>query len=328
MTNQKGKILYVSNNAMYMSKAWKIYKSINSGKSWELWVSLPVSFFEKLIMGTPLLSRLLRRSIHHLTIYNGIGIVIANKASYIVKNDITTHIEPLNGSRPMVLCQTGNKDIFYGEYRSNSERSAVNIWKFDEGELHWKSVWSVTNARHIHGVFYDKYTDTIWITTGDNDEEAGIYITKNNFNTVEKVVGGSQQLRAVQLLFSEQHVYFGSDAPDEKNHIYRMSRDGTKIEKLADVGSSIFYGTRVNNSYFFSTAIEPSSCNDTEYVELWRSDNGTDWYLYKKVKKDIWSMKYFQYGQILFPSGENYSNTLAYSTFATINSGRTFFEKI
>ncbi|MDY0402776.1 hypothetical protein [Sulfurovum sp.] len=327
MISFKGKILFVSENEIYISKADKIYKSIDNGKIWELWIALPVSFFEKIKMRTPLLSRLLRKSIHHLTVLEDMGIIIANKESYIVRNNTISYIEPLHGSRPMVLCKTKEQDVLYGEYRSNPERSEVHVWKFNKLNLTWDIVWSFDNVRHIHGIFYDEYTNSIWITTGDDDKEAGIYVTKNNFKTVEKVVGGSQQFRAVQLLFSENFIYFGSDAPDEKNYIYRMYRDGTNIEKLAEVGSSVFYGTKVNNSYFFSTAIEPSSCNQTKYSEIWRSDDGSNWYIYKKKKKDMWSMKYFQYGQIFFPNGES-NKVIYYSPFATHNSGNSYCEKL
>jgi hypothetical protein len=254
-----------------------------------------------------------------------IGIIIANKSSFLVKDRTILEIEPLHGYRPMVLCQKKFGEIYYGEYRSNPERGTVSIWEFNKLKTSWESVWSFDKVRHIHGVFYDKYTNSTWVTTGDNNEEAGIYVTSDKFQTLNKIAGGSQQFRAVQLLFDEKYIYFGSDTPDEINYIYRMKRDGTGIKQLVEVGSSVFYGFKVGGSYLFSTAIEPSICNNTKYVELWRSDNGLDWYLYKKIKKDVWSMKYFQYGQIFFPNGNN--NSLCYTSFAITSSGKSYYEK-
>lgn len=325
--NMKGKVLFVENKVIYIARGYKIYKSIDNGQSWKVWSILSVNIVTKLIMSIPLLSRLLRKGISSLVVYNNIGIVIANKASYIVEAGTTKIVERLYGSNPMVLCLTNTNEVFYGEYRSNPERSVVNIWKLNVLNLKWETVWIFDSVRHVHGVFYDSFTDSIWVTTGDSNLEAAIWRTDDNFQSLQKIITGSQQTRAVQLLFSEDYIYYGSDAPDEVNYIYRMARDTKIIEQLQEVGSSIFYGTIVNGSYFFSTAVEPSECNTTKYVELWKSENGKDWHLYKKIKKDIWSMKYFQYGQISFPNSVK-NNNLFFTLNATIDSGMTFLEKM
>lgn len=324
----KGRVLYVSGDNLYLAKGYKIYKSTNNGNTWEIWNTLQISLINKLFMSIPLFARLLRKEIHHIIIYDDIGIIIANKESYIIQDKTTTKIERLHGSRPMVLCKTKENDIFYGEYRSNPNRNKVNIWKLNKSKLIWESVWNFDGIRHVHGVFYDEYTNTIWITTGDKDTEAGIWCTKDNFKSLDKIAGGSQQLRTVQLIFSKDYVYFGSDAPNEINYIYRMNRNGSDIQQLTKVGSSVFYGCKVKNSYFFSTAVEPSSCNKTRYVEIWRSENGKEWYLYRKIKKDMWSMKYFQYGQIFFPGSYGNNSYLYFSPYATDNSGYTFLDDI
>lgn len=145
----------------------------------------------------------------------------------------------------------GNAEVYYGEYRSNSEREPVHIWSLEKDGRKWKSVWHFENIRHVHGVFHDPYTDSIWVTTGDMDQEAGIWRTDDRFISLCRVVGGSQQLRAVQLLFNKDYVYFGSDTPDEKNFIYRMDREGKNLENLTPVGSSVFYGCKVGKKLFF-----------------------------------------------------------------------------
>lgn len=330
MTNHKiifGRILYISDEAIYCGRGHRIFKSTDNGSTWNIWIALPVRTWQKVVMTIPLLARLLRQTIHHLNISKNATIIIANKMSYVVHNDITQQIESLHGSRPMVICQTVD-NIYYGEYRSNLDRTPVSVWKLNAAKSTWESVWSFKDVRHIHGVFHDPYTDSIWVTTGDNDSEAGIWRTDNNFITLQKIAGGSQQYRAVQLLFTQDYLYFGSDAPEEQNYIYRMSREGKNLEQLTPVGSSVFYGCKVGNSLFFSTAIEPSNTNSTSDAEIWRSDNGTEWYKFLGFKKDIWSMKYFQYGQVLFPSGENESEYLCFTPYATKHSGESFIVNI
>jgi len=227
-------------------------------------------------MRIPIAARALRLGVHHVARTRGKTVVVANKASYLIEEGGVTSLGRLHGSRPMALCAAEGK-AFYGEYRSNPERSAVHVFGLDFDNKVWVPVWRFQGVRHVHGVFYDPYGKAFWVTTGDSDEESAIWRTDDQFSSVKKVVGGSQQLRAVQLLFTEDHVYFGSDAPDESNHIYRMDREGSKVERLCPVDSSVFYGCKVGNHLVFSTAVEPSSVNTGWEAEVWHSLDGESW---------------------------------------------------
>jgi len=123
--------------------------------------------------------------------------------------------------------------------------------------------------------------------------------------------------RAVTLVFTEKYIYFGSDAPDQKNFIFRFKRGDSKAEKLTEVGGPIFYGCSLENQLYFSTVCEPSKVNRTDAVELWHSSNGDEWKKVLEIKKDLWSMKYFQYGQLMFPDGPGDSEHLWFSTLGT-----------
>jgi hypothetical protein len=197
----------------------------------------------------------------------------------------------------------------------------VHIWGLDFLSGEWRSVWFFEGVRHVHGVFQDPFTNAIWVTTGDSDEEAAIWRTDDCFSTLQCVVGGTQQFRAVHLLFTADYVYFGSDAPDEHNYIYRMDRAGTKVERLASVGGSVFYGCTVGDSLFFSTAVEPSNVNPCRYAEVWCSNDGVNWFKYVKFKKDFLSMKFFQYGQVFFPNCCGDETNFWCSPFATNKHG-------
>jgi hypothetical protein len=317
-----GRFLHISDHALYSAQGHHILQSLDNGNSWQIWVSLPVTVCQKIFMHFPLLARLLRQGIHHLAITDNEAIVIANKMTYVINKGVVKQIGPLHGSRPMVLCQTSNHDVYYGEYHRNMDKSPMSIWKFNRDKCIWEAVWRFKAIRHIHGVFHDPYTDSIWVTTGDTDSEAGIWKTTNNFQTLQKIAGDSQQYRVIQLLFTPTYLYFGSDAPSEQNYIYRMDRMGRNLEKLVDVGSSVFFGCKVGESLFFSTAVEPSDVNLTSNSEVWQSDNGQDWHKLLEFKKDIWSMKYFQHGQVLFPTGNNNSQYLYLSLFATEQNGK------
>mgnify|MGYP006273667919 CR=1 FL=1 len=312
----RGRVLYVSPERVVASRGASILESRDSGQSWFLLCKTPLALTDLFYVHVPLLRRLLRKGVHHLEIGSTYTMLIANKASYIVhKQNGIEYSGFIKGSRPLSLCQVGD-DFYYGEYLANKQRLPVHIWKWSGTEKKWQAVWQFNNVRHVHGVFYDHYTDSIWVTTGDDDQEAGIWRTRDEFSTLDKIAGGCQQFRAVQLLFTKDYVYFGSDAPEERNFIYRMDRDVLKIEKLAVVSNPVYYGCKVLDKLFFSTAVEPSKLNKSPYAEIWGATEGAGWKMVKRFKKDIWPMKYFQYGQVLMPGGPGDGENLWLSPLA------------
>jgi hypothetical protein len=218
------------------------------------------------------------------------------------------------GSRPLALCITP-RGIYYGEYRNNAERGAIKVM-FSEDGLQWHSVHALHDVRHIHGIYHDPYTQSIWMTTGDYDQESGIWCTQDGFQTLECILRGSQQARAISLLFAERHVFFGSDTPLEQNRLYRLDRSNGKVRPLADVAGSVFHAARVGEQLLFSTAVEPSETNATREAMLYASRDGETWHVLARHSKDYWHMSYFQYGQLLLPGGDNRTGRVFYSTFA------------
>ncbi|KPD22102.1 hypothetical protein [Idiomarina zobellii] len=320
----KGRIVFANKNKLILACGADLFVSEDKGQTWKHWLTLPVRTSLRLAMKSHMLSRLLRLGVHHLVKARGKWVAIVNNESFLIQADASiTRLGFIEGSRPMVLCASDDK-VFYGEYRSNSERSPVHIYSLDFESNKWRSVWQFNDVRHIHGVFHDAYTDSFWVTTGDSNEESGIWCTRNNFTTLDKVLGGSQQTRAVQLLFSSKWIYFGSDTPQEQNFIYRTDREGNHIEKLQPVGGSVFYGCKVEDKLVFSTAVEQSDINSSRLAEVWYSSNGKDWNKLVEWRKDFLSMKYFQYGQVLLPStNEENHDTLYLTPFAVGGHGRT-----
>jgi len=319
----KGRVIYVSPERLLLARGARLFESTDGGNNWGYLAALPVGLLHRTTLSIPLVCRLMRKGVHHLEIGDTQTLIIANRSSYILDKKEISFLQGLNGSRPLALCSVGDY-FYYGEYCSNPKRFPVRVWRWRPGETAWSPAWVFNNVRHIHGIFHDPYTDAMWVTTGDEDSEAAIWRTDDKFATLHRVAGGSQQLRAVQLLFTTNHVYFGSDTPNEVNYIYRMDRQGNCVERLSKVGSSVFFGCKVGGCLFFSTAVEPSRMNYTRHSELWCSIDGVDWQKLTEFKKDIWPMKCFQYGQILFPSGPGDVRYLYFSPFSVSNHGLTF----
>ena len=211
-------------------------------------------------------------------------------------------VSPLRGSRPLCVCVERDV-VYYGEYRANREGSPVHVWASRDGGAAWRPVHRFVGVRHVHGVFSDPHGGALWVTTGDDDRAAGIWRTRDRFGTVERVAGGSQQTRAVQLLFTRTHVYFGSDAPAGVNHLYRLRRADGTIERLQKVEGPVYYGCRTGGRLFFSTACEPPTLRATRDVVVWSSDDGERWVRLAVFRKDRWPARVFQHGHVLFPAG-------------------------
>jgi len=319
----KGKILFVNQNEVYRSNKNSVFKSIDSGTSWKRILRYSIQgVIKKIGYQSRIITRLLRLGVHHYyPSLNNAGIIY-DKSTGVVNDGVVCPSQPLIGSRPLSLEEI-NQGFVFGEYRSNPERSEINVWQFGVNK-ELDSIFKFKEIRHIHGIYKDPYTEQIWITTGDEDNEAAIYCSNDNFKKVEKILYGSQQTRTIKLLFTETYVYFGSDAPHEVNYLYRMHRKSKKVEQLQQVGSSVFHACKVGDWLFFSTAIEPSQVNTTKYSEVWASHNGVDWKCIYKFKKDRLPMRYFQYGQVFFPSGFGDEKHLWLSPFATKYDNTTF----
>lgn len=295
-----GKILVVDPGYLFISRGLSIYKVERVTQTVQHFITLPCSLTQSFLSKVHILSRLLRLQVHHM-IGDGEGgfYIIYGKRVLRVNNEGKVLGYPMNliGSRPLCVVQY-NGTLLYGEYRSNSERSSIGLYSYDGWSS--KKILAIPGVRHIHGVFYDKFHDSLYVTTGDYGNEAGIWQLELHSEKLELLTGGSQQERAVQLVFSERYIYYGTDTPTESNFIYRIDKESKERERLGAVNSSIFYGVRIAGEIYFSTVAEPSECNTTKNIDLVHvTDSSIE--ILQRYKKDKLPMKYFQYGQLVFP---------------------------
>ncbi len=318
----KGRIHFISDHLMYASRKKNVLRSTDGGRTWHHFFSFRLSPLAWLKTQNELLRRLFRMHIHHIVpASDSFVTIVAFGGIYvwdIQKRCLIRSDHHLSGSRPLILCNTED-GIYFGEYKNNKDRGPVRIFHSQDHGITWKPVHVFNNVRHIHGIFKDPYSDGLWITTGDLDYESAIWVADNKFNDVKKVLQGTQQVRAVSLLFTEQYIYFGSDSPSEKNFLYRFDRSNKALYKLQHVEGPVFWGCKVENDLFFSTVVEPSAINKTKYATIWHSKDGSSWQNITSLKKDILPSKLFQYGQIFFPYGINNTGLLWFTPFATRN---------
>ena len=314
-----GIIQFVSHEEAIISRGRHLFVSNDGGKRWKKWISIPIPFKKRVLAWSTWLSRLTRTEIHHLLRINEhqFFCIAFNRCFLIEQNGKTKDVGDIIGSRP--LCVTTHQDmVYYGEYTSNKNRDPIRLFLFNSKTHEWTVMHTFKGIRHIHGVHFDPIEKTLWVTVGDDDNEAAVLRWNESVGTFEKIVFGSQQARTIDLIFLKDSIFFATDAPDEKNYIYKLNRKTHQAENCSAVGGPVFYTSHVDNHIFLSTVVEPSIVNRQDAVELWHSpDEGHTWQIIQEFKKDFGGKRYFQYGQIKFPHGPGDGENLWFTPYAT-----------
>lgn len=309
------------------SRGRLIEVSQDNGASFFDWCLLPERLPSKLLSKHRLGRRLGRRNIKHLSKLDEENwICIDRDAIWTLASGCRTpkHRSILHGSRPLrIVAKTGR--VLYGEYRGNKTRTPISLWKSNGSCIDWEPAYQFEGIRHIHGVFEDPKDASVWVTSGDLDGESAIWRMNSEMTHATKICGGSQQFRVIDLVFHNDQIYFGTDAPEDQNAIYRMGRDGTDLKKLQSVAGPVFHGRSFQGGMVFTTACEPSLSNQYSQTEVWFSRTGSSWQRLMTFKKDPWSMKYFQYGQVMLASGEGDAKGFWITPFATQYDQRSLF---
>jgi len=225
------------------------------------------------------------------------------------------------GTRPLHITAIPDGRVFWGEYFDNPDRDEVHIYASRDGGLTWSiaHTFPASSVRHVHNIVYDRRQQCLWIFTGDYGRECRILRASPDFTSVDEVLCGNQQARAVAAVVAEEGLYFSSDTPLEQNHIYFLDRDA-RLHRMAPIPSSSIYGCRNRTGTFFSTMVEPSHVNQSPAVAVFGSENGLSWTKLAEWQKDRWSPKFFQYGNAFLPDGNNATDLLAVSTIAVENA--------
>jgi hypothetical protein len=304
--------LYVnSDGVLWASNGFKVFRSNNHGENFNLLGRCDLGLRGKILAKSRLIQRVLRFGFHSLLpLSDGSLLGVIRKA--IVRLDPNTNIfrkvfDIPRGTRPLNLCNTPSGWIYFGEYFSNPNRDPVHVYGSPDNGKTWKIVYTLSKdkIRHIHGIFYDPYRDGCWVLTGDRNLECRILFTPDNFRTLEAIAHGSQAVRVVTMIPKKKEILLFTDTPLEQNYIQRLIPKTGKLEKIKPLPGSVFSSAMAGNYSLISTVVEPSETNIERFAAIWFSKNGKDWKALYRQKKDVWPMKYFQYGTFLFPAGKN-----------------------
>jgi hypothetical protein len=331
-----GEVLYAGRGYQIVRLNARLRAGLRAAKStdWEAVARFRPVWWRNFTSRSALCYRLVRDGFHALAILDGqtsagqtndltmVGAVPGALVTRTPGSDefrVTHRIQ--RGTRPLHITAVPSGQIYWGEYFDNRERAEVHIYVSTDQGRTWQIAYTFPagSIRHVHNIVYDRWGDCLWILTGDEGAECKVLRATCDLRSVEAVLSGNQQARAVAAIPTQEGLCLSTDTPFEKNHIYRLDRAGN-VERVGDLASSSMYGCRVGEAMFFSTMIEPSAVNSGHDVQIVGSNDGlrdgTDWQMLARWKKDNLPMRYFQYGNAILPDGENSTGYLAATTIA------------
>lgn len=301
--------LYVGDKGnIWASKGYDLYFSENGGNSFTKLASYLPPLTDYLSAKFRLTTRLLRSGFHNLIPFSDgtVLVVVRGQMLKLIDGNVFRSTFNFNrGSRPLNICQGPEERIVWGEYFDNPNREEVHVFSSEDKGENWEAIYTFPkdSIRHVHGVFYDHYRNGYWLLTGDDEKECRICFS-TDFKSVEIVISGAQNCRAVSIIPFPDGIVVPMDSPFEKNFIQWLDTNNRRLTKLCPLPNSAFFTSKAAGVHVISTAVEKSAVNADRHSYLVCSNDGQDWKEFYRQEKDGWCMKYFQYGVFNLPQGD------------------------
>jgi hypothetical protein len=317
-------IWYSSNLGIYRADSWaSLPQKI---------ANLESTFYMKTLSKSRLAARALRLGVRSfLRLSNGTILIVANRCIFRLNdNDLNKVYALERGIGPLRngLCEDPKGNVYVGEYFLNNNRAnQVKLLKSEDNGKTWNVLQSMSGIRHIHAVQFDPFEDKLWMATGDRDNESIILYSDDDGSSWKELASGCQKYRTVSLLFTDSHIYWGTDAPTIQNSIFRYCRKSKKIEKVVDVNGPVYYSAKTSEgALIFSTGNEGKSEGRTmewdNTARIWASNDGVHWQDLVRWEKDIWPY-ILGFGRAIFARGS--SNYVAFTTQCVKGLDETMF---
>lgn len=308
------KVLSVHTNYLLASCGYRINRYSLDGKWIEYMGTLTDTGYGRWAE-YKLTRRLLRAEITSLyELYDGAMIAIAKKGIFRKEKDeheFHKVFTPPRGSKPLNICFTPNGHAFFGEYFQNLEKTAVNVYGSEDCGKSWKVIYTFDTGsiNHVHGIYYDYFTNRMWVVTGDRENECIIGWTEDEFKTFHVEFRGGQEYRSCQLFFYENFIVYATDSQYVENEIRAINRKTLEIVFLQKLQGSVIKGGQCGEVSYLSTTVEPSIVNKDKKTHVWVSLGGLEWHEVFEDEKDFWP-PILQYGTFEFPIYHDFNNRL------------------
>lgn len=312
LKNKVEKIHFYDNNIKIYSFFNKVYCETN-GYSYK--IKLPISLLNRLFGAFRITRRLLRLDMCNVFVSNGNLIIIYNGIVYyydVKKTKLIKSLE-LKQCRNILhqsMCETSEGYMYFGEYGMNPKREPVNVYRSNDNGESWEVIYTFPagRIRHVHGCYYDKYRNKIWVLTGDFEGENIIQCSDLDFKKIETYGNGSQSYRAVNLFFTEKEVHWIMDSPLEKSYQFCLNRDTKKVKKLFYFNGPVWYLKELDDGYYLAgSSVEIGEGVLSNKACLYVSKDLKTWEIISEFSKDKWPMPYFKWGVLAFSGGRQSS---------------------
>ncbi len=314
----------------YLSRRNVLYHSANLKPPFKKIAAIDAPFWKTMAGNVRLAQRLLRFQVTNVVpLENGEIFITFDKSVGIIRDGKFQILEGLN--RPCRVLRAAcaidqNGDIFFGEYLANTERGEMRIYRYKIGNDSLETVYTFpeNSIRHIHGIYFDKFTKSMVCLTGDDERECQVIRSFDGFQTTEIVGQGDETWRAVSILFDEKYFYYGMDAEFRANHIYRVERESGERTSLGEVNGTVFYSKKIGSDLFFTTTAENAPSQTENVAALWHLDANGRCEKLSAYQKDFWHTTLFQFGTIHFPYKNDFDDRLYFYLVGVEADDRTF----
>jgi len=303
---------FAGDEEVWATSGYRVLRRRASGP-WETVSSVPRSAYHDLATRLPWLQQGLRLGIHHLLRLQS-GTLLATVTGSVYRSIdggstfSTAHTFDHFRKPPRwgVVEDAANR-VFLAEYSLNSERSRpIRIWRSDDDGLNFHEVFRFQpgEVRHIHFLQIDPVDSSLWMGTGDDDDEAGIYRSTDGGSTFSCIGKGEQNWRAICVAFGQDAVHWGTDAGRDagsfRNRILRWDRAAKKLEEIEKIQGPVHGLVRLSNGGFLlSTGVEDGTNETDQRAHLWYSTDGQGWSDIAPFDRGI-QPRQVQYGVIHF----------------------------
>ncbi|MBR9920821.1 MAG: hypothetical protein GYB31_08275 [Bacteroidetes bacterium] len=202
--------------------------------------------------------------------------------------------------------------IYFGEYGNNGNRNAVPVYCSKDGGTSWEEIYTFApgSIKHVHGCYYDHYTDKIWVCTGDFEGENCLLVADKDFKKVHKIGDGQQKYRTCNLIFTEKEVHWLMDSQLETSYHIVLDRATEKIDVRQKLMGPVWYIKELSDKgYLAATAQEIGAGVLDNKVHLYYSEDLKEWKTLATFNHDGFPKRYFKFGVIGFADGRQSGNS-------------------
>lgn len=308
------RVLTVRGEVVYAARGWQLEHSLDGGLNFQPLARVQPNLLERLMNASTLTNRFFRGGFHHLLPLAGgsFAAIVRGRVLHLAPgaSEFSTAHDISRGTRPLNLCRSASGRVWFGEYWNNSERDAVHVFGSDDGRsFDVVHSFPAGTVRHIHGIHADPYRSGMWLLTGDDGPEVGLWWTADEFKTLEPVLRGEQRARAVSLICTPRGLILPTDTPQERNWVQLFDPTTSRLERLAELPGSCFSTASSRGMHYLSTAVEKSAVNTDSRAALFASVDGTDWRPIARFERDFALLNdqrgYLQYPTLLLAVGDS-----------------------